>query len=178
MLGLIALGFKTPIGWLHNTATGLLADSKHRLIAKEKVAQRLRGGHRPDFLEGLVSNREDLGISEVRSAFASDKEITLTSVGSLSFMLACLNEALRCYPPLMNGAPRYAPKDVIVDGKCVPKDAVLTMYQYAVNHDENYWREPWRFAPECWMNDPAFKDDQRDAMQPFGTGPRNCVGRK
>ncbi|KAI1123619.1 putative cytochrome P450 [Nemania abortiva] len=219
MLGLIALGFKRPITWLHKTATGLFADSKHRLIVKEKVAQRLRGGHRPDFLEGLVSNREDLGLSEgqiatnasvlilagsettatllcaityyltthleildklkteVRSAFASDREITLTSVGNLSFMLACLNEALRCHPPVMNGAPRYAPQDVIIDGKFVPKDAVLTIYQYAVNHDEQYWREPWRFAPERWLNDPAFKEDQRDAMQPFGTGPRDCVGR-
>ncbi|KAI0543414.1 putative cytochrome P450 [Xylaria curta] len=219
ILGLIALGFKRPIAWLHKTASGLFTDIKHRLIVKEKVAQRLRGGHRPDFLEGLVSNREELGLNEgqiaanasvlilagsettatllcgvtyyltthpeildklnteVRSAFASDKEITLTSVGNLSFMLACLNEALRCYPPLMNGSPRYAPKDAIIDGKFVPKNTVLTIYQYAVNHDKHYWRKPWMFAPERWMNDPAFKDDQHDAMQPFGTGPRNCVGR-
>lgn len=150
-------------------------------------------------------------------------------------MLACLNETLRCYPPLMNGAPRYNPQDAIIDGNFVPHDVslsrkrlafpystrrisrwqaccqtVLTIYQYAVNHDERYWTEPNKFAPERWMSDPRYKEDQLgmffvitflnrikwqnhwhsnsvyvdwhfiliDAMQPFGTGPRNCVGRK
>ncbi|KAI1155572.1 putative cytochrome P450 [Nemania diffusa] len=219
LLGLIALGFKKPIAWIHKTANGLLADSQHRLIVKEKVLQRMKSGQRPDFLDGLIRNKERLGldearlvanasvlilagsettatllcgatyylttnsevldkvIREVRETFTSDSEITLTSVGKLPFMLACLNEALRCYPPLMNGSPRYAPNDTIIDGKFIPKNAVLTAYQYAINHDGHYWREPTKFAPERWMSSPYYKDDQRDAMQPFGIGPRNCVGK-
>ncbi|KAI1264703.1 putative cytochrome P450 [Xylariaceae sp. FL1019] len=217
--GLISLGFRTPLTLLYKTASNLFATNKHLLIVKEKIKERMEGSERPDFLDGLISHREKLGLDEdrlamnasvliiagsettatvlsavtyylgtlpdvlkkveqeVRSAFTSDSEITLTSVGNLPFMLACLDEALRCYPPLMNGGPRYTPDGGIIDGTVVPKNTVVTLYQYAINYSEKYWRNPQKFAPERWMNDPLYEDDNHDAMQPFGIGPRNCVGR-
>jgi len=37
---------------------------------------------------------------------------------------------------------------------------------------------PDNFIPERWLGqDQRFKDDNRDAFQPFSTGPRNCIGR-
>ncbi|KAI2463323.1 putative cytochrome P450 [Annulohypoxylon bovei var. microspora] len=219
MLGLVALGLRGPLGWLHKSAAGFFAGNQHRLIVQEKVAQRMKGGQRPDFLDGLIRNKEALKLDarrmatnasvlilagsettatllsgvtyfltshpemlkrlehEVRSAFKSEEEITLMSVGKLSFMLACLNESLRCYPPFATGAPRQTPKDAIIDGKFVPKGTVVSVFQYAVNHDERYWKEPQKFAPERWMDDPKYKGDQLDAMQPFSIGPRNCIGR-
>ncbi|KAI4861513.1 putative cytochrome P450 [Hypoxylon rubiginosum] len=188
MLGLIALGFRGPL---------------------EKFAQRMKGGGRPDFLDGLIRNKEALNLDaarmatnasvlilagsettatllcgatylltahpdmlkrlerEVRSAFKNEEDITLTSIGQLSFMLACLNETMRCYPPFVTGAPRQTPKDVIIADNFVPQGTVVSVFQYA----------PERFAPERWMEDPEYKTDQRDAMQPFSTGPRNCIGR-
>ncbi len=47
---------------------------------------------------------------EVRSSFQSDDEITLSSVNNLHYMLACLNESLRRYPPIPGGLPRTVPK--------------------------------------------------------------------
>lgn len=46
---------------------------------------------------------------EVRSTFQSEQEITMTSVNQLTYMLACLNEALRVYPPVPVGLPRVTP---------------------------------------------------------------------
>ena len=46
---------------------------------------------------------------EVRGSFKSEDEITLTSVNGLKYMLACLNEALRVYPPLTGGLQRRIP---------------------------------------------------------------------
>lgn len=128
LLGLIALGLREPIAWIHKHSNGFFADKKHRLIVKEKVAQRMSHGQRPDFLDGLIRNKEALSLTdghiatnasvlilagsettatllcgvtyyltthpdiltkvehEVRSAFASNGEITLTSVGNLSFV--------------------------------------------------------------------------------------------
>ncbi|KAI0833908.1 cytochrome P450 ClCP1 [Hypoxylon sp. FL0890] len=124
----------------------------------------------PDKLQKLAN--------EVRSSFSNDDEITLTSVGKLSYMLACLNETLRCYPPVPTGLPRQVPKGgVFVSGKFVPENAVVAVWQYAINHDSRYWTEPDTFAPERFLGDPKFKDDQLDAMQPFSIGPRNCIGR-
>lgn len=60
---------------------------------------------------------------EVRSTFNSEEEITLNSVSRLTYMLACLNEALRCYPPVAPGLPRVVPKGgAYVAGKFVPED--------------------------------------------------------
>jgi cytochrome P450 len=126
ILALKSLGFDRPLQWL--SQSGLLADSKHRAIVSEKVAQRMKGGERPDFLEGLIRKKDELNLTErqivgnasllviagsettatllsgatflltthpetlrkleqeVRSAFKSDEEITLMSVGNLSYV--------------------------------------------------------------------------------------------
>ncbi|KAI2473609.1 cytochrome P450 ClCP1 [Annulohypoxylon bovei var. microspora] len=124
----------------------------------------------PDKLENLTK--------EVRSAFNNDDDITFTSVGKLSYMLACLNESLRQYPPVPTGMPRQAPKGgAYISGKFVPENTVVAVWQYAINHDPHFWTEPDTFAPERFMGDPKFKSDQLDAMQPFSVGPRNCIGR-
>jgi len=69
----------------------------------------------PDVLDKLKK--------EVRSSFAADSEITLTSVGQLSYMLACIDESLRMYPPVAFGMPRVVPKaGVTIAGAFVPQD--------------------------------------------------------
>ncbi|KAI1821973.1 putative cytochrome P450 monooxygenase [Xylaria intraflava] len=216
--GIIRLGLGAPIVWLNRM--NLLADNKHRALVREKLAQRLKTGERPDFLEGLISNWDELGLDygrltanasllivagsettatllagatyflvahpeilqklqqEVRSSFKSDEEITLLSVGNLSYMLACLNESLRCHPPVASGLPRTVPQGgTTIDGHFIPQGTIVSVVQWAINHDERFWTEPDTFTPERWLGDPKYKGDQLDVMQPFSTGPRNCVGR-
>ena len=115
---------------------------------------------------------------EVRSAFKDDSEITLTSVGGLTYMLACLNECLRMYPPVPGSLPRAAPKGATVAGHVIPEGTQVGIFQWAINHREELWRDPWSFHPERFMGDPRFAGDQLDAMQPFSLGPRNCIGKK
>jgi hypothetical protein len=58
---------------------------------------------------------------EVRSSFQSEEEITLTSVDKLGFILACLDEAMRMYPPVPIGLPRqFPPSGATIDGHWVP----------------------------------------------------------
>jgi cytochrome P450 len=116
---------------------------------------------------------------EVRTAFQEDKDITLLSVSNLHYMLACLNESLRHYPPVATGMPRQAPKGGgTVMGVFIPEGTVTAVWQWAVSHDPNHWTDPYEFHPERFLGDPRFKGDKLDAMQPFSIGPRNCVGRK
>ncbi|KAI1434436.1 putative cytochrome P450 monooxygenase [Xylaria sp. CBS 124048] len=212
-------GLKWPILWL--SRSGILAATKHLDIVARKVKQRMESADRPDFLQGLISNMKELGLTyekvvnnadilvfagsettatlltgatfflttnpevlkkleqEVRSAFKSENEITLTSVNSLSYMLACLNESLRCYPPVASGLPRQVPKGrgVFIDGHHVPEDTVVSVYQWAINHDEHFWTDPMDFIPDRWLGDAKYKNDRLDAMQSFSVGPRNCLGR-
>jgi len=76
----------------------------------------------------LLQNPEALKrvTQEVRGAFKSEDDITLTSVNGLTYMLACLNEALRMYPPVVLGLPRTIPAGGgIVAGEAVPENVSL-----------------------------------------------------
>lgn len=71
-------------------------------------------------------------INEVRSSFNSNEEITIYSASSLKYMIACLDEALRIYPPTPAGFARIVPKEGdFIAGKWVPggvsHQAVLKM---------------------------------------------------
>ncbi|KAI1433358.1 cytochrome P450 [Xylaria sp. CBS 124048] len=215
---LCRLGFHSIISWANQI--GLMNDRKHHTIVHEKLGKRMESGERPDFMEGLITHRTELGLThkhldmtaavlvvagsettatllagvtyyltthpeilkrlqaEVRSSFQSDEEINLLSVGNLSYMLACLNEALRVHPPVASNLPRLVPHGgVTIDGHFVPENTIVSVCQYAVNRDKNLWTEPEKFAPERWLHDPKYKDDQLDSMQAFSVGPRACIGR-
>jgi cytochrome P450 len=67
-------------------------------------------------------------VHEVRSAFSHNDEITINSVGNLKYLLACINETLRMFPPAAVGFPRVVPEggDFIV-GKWVPAGVSCTI---------------------------------------------------
>lgn len=68
---------------------------------------------------------------EVRSTFRSQDEINLISVNKLSYMLACLDEGLRMYPPIANGLPRMCPRGgCTVLGHYLPANVGLSMISY------------------------------------------------
>lgn len=73
----------------------------------------------------LLKNRDKMKklVEEVRTMFASEEEIDLTSVNRLTYMLACLDEALRMYPPVPTGLPREVPKGgATVCGQYIPEN--------------------------------------------------------
>lgn len=72
----------------------------------------------------LLSNPEKLEklSSEVRDTFEHESEINFTSVQGLGYMLACLNEGLRMYPPVAIGLPRQVPRGgAVISGDYVPE---------------------------------------------------------
>ncbi|KAL4896135.1 cytochrome P450 [Aspergillus ambiguus] len=117
-------------------------------------------------------------VTEVRSTFETEDDITLVSVNRLSYMLACLDEALRMYPPIANGLPRTTPKDgAQVLGEYIPGNTYVSIHQWALYRREEYFTEPDTYYPERFLGDRKFANDRRDALQPFHVGPRNCLGR-
>ncbi|KAL3452706.1 cytochrome P450 monooxygenase [Aspergillus insuetus] len=115
---------------------------------------------------------------EIRSAFQSQEEINMTSVNKLSYMLACLDEALRMYPPIANGLPRVTPKGgARVVREYIPEGTNVSIHQWALYRREAYFTVPNTYHPERFMGDARFANDRREAFQPFHFGPRNCIGR-
>jgi cytochrome P450 len=126
---------------------------------------------RPDVLEKLKR--------EVRDRFATEDDITLTSVNSLSYMLAVLNECARCYPPTPISSPRTVPQGGRqIAGSFVPQGAVVGVSQWAMYHDPTLFTNPHIFAPDRFTGESPglFGEDRLDAIKPFLTGPRSCLG--
>ena len=67
---------------------------------------------------------------EVRGKFKHSSEITMHSVNDMEYMLAVINEGLRCYPPVAGGNVRVVPGNTGAEiaGHWVPSG--VSCYRY------------------------------------------------
>ncbi|KAL5356419.1 cytochrome P450 [Aspergillus floccosus] len=121
---------------------------------------------------------------EVRSAFPTEASINLQEVGTrLPYMLACLDEAFRKYPPVPSGLQRRVTTPSVISGYNIPPGTAVSVHQSAAYWSSTNFHRPQEFIPERWLqdvkSDPSspFSADKRDVVQPFSVGPRNCIGR-
>ena len=112
---------------------------------------------------------------EVRTAFKSYDEIDANSTEALPYLQAAIAESLRMYPPVPIGMPRVSSGDM-VDGRYVPKGAVVYSSPWASTKSETNFHKPYEYHPERWI-DPEWHDN-KEASQPFSLGSRGCLGRK
>ncbi|KAH8651059.1 cytochrome P450 [Xylariales sp. PMI_506] len=129
----------------------------------------------------LLSNPSKLVnlVNEIRTKFAQEDDINMGSVAELSYLNACIKEALRLYPPVPVGIPRVVPS--IASGQIMPGYPVAHGTRVSVHHYATYrsaanFRDPDRFVPERWLGDSAYLGDRRECFQPFAFGPRDCIG--
>ncbi|RAQ66054.1 cytochrome P450 monooxygenase [Aspergillus flavus] len=115
---------------------------------------------------------------EVRSTFSSEDDINLSSAAKLPYMLACVEEALRMYPPGAIGPPRVTPKGgAEILGARIPGRTYVSIHHWALYRREEYFTDPHTFHPERFLGDPRFSNDRHNVLQPFHIGPRSCLGR-
>lgn len=94
-------------------------------------------------------------------------------------MIACLREALRYYPPVAGEMPRVVPKGgAHIAGAFVPEGTTVCAAQYPMNHASRNFRDSFSFRPERFLEPERFAEDELDVLQPFSSGPRNCIGKK
>jgi cytochrome P450 len=118
-------------------------------------------------------------VEEIRGSFSSSDDMTMEQLAALPYFAACIKEAFRLYPPVPLGLPRETPENgSTICGKFIPPNIICMIPQQAMyTHPDNF-RNPLQFLPERWMGDPAYEDDQRQCLQPFSVGSRDCVGKK
>ncbi|KAI1124054.1 cytochrome P450 [Nemania abortiva] len=127
----------------------------------------------------LVTNLDKMKIltDELRPRFRSYKDITLEALAPLPYLNACLREGMRVYPPVPSSLPRVvADGGNSILGRWVPAGTRVSVHQYSTYHSPANFKNPDEFVPERWLGDPAYKDDNRSAHQPFSVGTRNCLG--
>ncbi|CAO2654499.1 Nn.00g112320.m01.CDS01 [Neocucurbitaria sp. VM-36] len=117
-------------------------------------------------------------VHEIRRRFNSQAEITIEEVNKLDYMIACLQEGLRHYPPVPTGFPRVVPPaGGTISGHYIAGGTSVYVSQHATYHSTRNFRDPDAYVPERWLGDERYKDDNRDAVNPFSFGPRNCLGK-
>ncbi|EOD53177.1 putative cytochrome p450 monooxygenase protein [Neofusicoccum parvum UCRNP2] len=115
---------------------------------------------------------------EVRAAFARDEDITVAGTNGCPYLLACIEESLRIYPPSPANHTRITPPEgIVLDGRFVPGGMAVGMPMYAAFRSGSNFRNADRFVPERWLGDEEYAQDKKLSLQPFSVGPRNCLGR-
>ncbi|KAE9369765.1 cytochrome P450 [Stipitochalara longipes BDJ] len=120
-------------------------------------------------------------VEEIRSAFKSDKDMTWDAVFKLEYLGACIDEAFRVYPPTTTGFPRQVTSmsGAWICGKFVPGGTTVCVSPFAAYHSPSNFHNPDHFIPERWLQqaEAKYANDKKAVVQPFSTGPRDCVGR-
>ena len=138
----------------YETTSTLLGYMAHVLVSYPEVQEKLR--------------------DEVTELFGIEGHFGYNTL-HLPYMDAVMNECLRMYPPVTSFVTRRAEKDFKYKNMIIPKGTSVQVSVYLLHHDPEYWSEPETFDPERWMGERK-KDIKPLAFQPFGHGPRICIG--
>ncbi|KAL1623282.1 hypothetical protein SLS56_008387 [Neofusicoccum ribis] len=119
--------------------------------------------------------------TEVRTAFEAESEVRLgRKLNSCTFLLACINEAMRLSPPVGAALWRQVQSEdgMAVGGHFVPRGYDVGVGVWSLQHSPEHYPNPFDFCPERWLVESA---DERskilNAFSPFSRGPRSCVGK-
>jgi cytochrome P450 len=108
---------------------------------------------------------------EVRSVLGS-RSPTPEDIEQLTWTRACLQEAMRIYPPAWV-LEREAGVATTLDGYAVPAKATVIFPVHLIHRDPRWWEEPMAFRPERFL--PDAPHPRRGTYLPFGAGRRICV---
>ncbi|RWS20481.1 cytochrome P450 3A8-like protein, partial [Leptotrombidium deliense] len=112
---------------------------------------------------------------EIMQLWKKDGKLDYNTVSNLPFMDAVINETLRLYPPITLFISRVADIDYKYKNITIPKGASVIVPIYQIHRDETFWHEPEKFDPYRFYGDKKQRINDL-TWQPFGAGPRNCVG--
>ena len=124
----------------------------------------------------LLSNPTFLvrAIDEVDRTFGGGREVSHAALRELTFIEACVKEALRLHPPLFM-LVRVAKQDFTYKQFFIPEGTWIVVSPTVSHRMPELFRDPDSFDPDRFM--PGREEDRRDfAYIAFGGGRHKCLG--
>lgn len=125
----------------------------------------------PEIQEKVRQEIEDV----CESINLPDGKIGYEEINKLNYLECVLHETLRFYPPITTFVTREAQEDYKYGDLLIPAGVAVMPPIYSIHHDPNLWPEPEKFDPDRFLPENR-SEIHAAAWQPFGLGPRNCIG--
>jgi cytochrome P450 len=164
----------------------LIKERSDKKYTPDEVGETLHGGVYSvgsaivSILHCLAQNRTYLHRleKELREKLGSGRDYSHEQLKSISFLEAVLRESIRLLPPV-SFYSRKALTDCVLNGVDVPKDSAILVSTWQSHHDDKFWKDPFVFNPDRWLQTPDFLEQNTygsDNFCPFGRGLRQCMG--
>ncbi|XP_073454652.1 cytochrome P450 2F3-like [Aquarana catesbeiana] len=112
---------------------------------------------------------------EIDHVVGRDRFPSFSDRSKMPYTEAAIHELIRFCDVLPISLPRCTSKDTVFRGYSIPKGTHITSLLASVHHDPCYYKEPYKFNPNNFLDDNGvFK--KNDAHMPFGAGKRVCLG--
>lgn len=95
----------------------------------------------------------------------------------LPYVMAFIYEVMRLTSFVPLTIPHATTTDTSINGYSVPKDTVVFVNQWSINHDPKLWADPDAFDPERFLTaEGALNKDLTGSVLIFSLGKRRCIG--
>ncbi|KAL0969176.1 hypothetical protein UPYG_G00223470 [Umbra pygmaea] len=95
----------------------------------------------------------------------------------LAYLDAFIYETMRYTSFVPLTIPHSTTSDVTIEGLHIPKDTVVFINQWSVNHDTLKWKDPHIFNPSRFLDENGALDkDLTNSVMIFSAGKRRCIG--
>ncbi len=110
----------------------------------------------------------------VDQAWQNQGEINLESFKELAYIRAIIKETLRLYSVASGSTPLEAQRDMVIEGKGIPRGTRVSWSMLAAGRDPQIYANPVEFLPERWLDNN--KENISLPMIDFGSGSHRCLG--
>ncbi|XP_054722757.1 probable cytochrome P450 301a1, mitochondrial [Uloborus diversus] len=116
---------------------------------------------------------------EVDRVLPDGQPLTVQAMDQMPYLRACIKESMRICPTVQ-GTSRTLDKDIVLSGYRIPAETQITLNYYVSSVQERYFPDADKYIPERWLRSASGAPTTADsfAFQPFGFGPRMCIGRR
>ncbi|XP_054167645.1 cytochrome P450 3A24-like [Oppia nitens] len=130
------------------------------------------------YLMHILINKQDIQEKvrqEVKELMETEGKLDYNTVTKLKYLEQVIYETLRVYPPVTTFISRTPRNDFHYNGLTLQKGVDIRVPLYYLHRDPELWTKPEVF------DENRFSDENKHLVnpvvwQPFGVGPRNCIG--